>query len=261
MRLVMAKLVDIHIHLTDDAYRDLLNYLKTYLKATDAVLVCVSVDLKSSMECVEWAEEFRGKVLPFLGVHPQMAGEANIDRFLEYLMKMRDVAVGVGETGLDRRLGSKQDVGEGQRKVFRAQLEAAEKLGKPVSLHSRGTLKEIFETLPSYRVKNILLHWFAGSEDDAKAVADRGYYASFGPALVYSKGKRRLAALIPQEYILVETDGPVNFGGCFGGRAALPTFLPSVLFTLASVLGVSYDDAAALVHRNSERYLEVRLDG
>lgn len=255
----MAKLVDIHIHLVDEDYRSLFGYLKAYLKSSDTILVSVSVDLETSIENVKLAAEFPGKVVPFVGVHPQMAGRADIDGFLDYLVKVKDVAVGVGEIGLDRRLGSKQELSEEQKKVFRVQMEVAEKLGKPVSLHTRGTLKEIFESLPSYRLKNVLLHWFAGNEDDLKVAVDRGYYASFGPAMVCSKNKRRLVASMPQEYILTETDGPVRFGGCFRGRMALPTFLPSVLFALVSVLNMPYDDVLVLIYRNSERYLGVKL--
>jgi TatD DNase family protein len=255
----MARLVDIHIHVTDHDYGDLLPTVKTYIGTVDAALVSVAVDLETSERSVLLSREFPGRVIPFVGVHPQMARDADMDRFVRFLDRVGDGFVGVGEIGLDRKLGSDHDVGEVQREVFKMQLVEAEKRGRPVSVHSRGTLQEIMEILPSYRLNGVLLHWFAGSEEDLGEAVSRGYYASFGPALVYSKGKRRLAASMPPEYILTETDGPVRYGACFGGRLAVPAFLPSVLFALTSVIGRPYDDTLSLIHRNSERYLGIGL--
>lgn len=255
----MASPVDIHIHLTDAEYNSLFPYLQAYLKATRMILISVAVDFETSVKSVKLAEEFHNNIVPFIGIHPQNAEAADLDRFQQLLDRAKGSAAGIGEIGLDRRLGSADKISEAQLKTFTMQLAVAEKQGKPVSIHSRGTLAEILEMLPSYRLKGVLLHWFAGELQELHEATSRGYYASFGPALVYSKNKRRLAASMPSEYILSETDGPVHFGGCFGGRMALPTFLPSVLFTLASVLKMPYDDTVTLVQRNSERYLGAEL--
>ena len=255
----MASPVDIHIHLTDEEYTGLFPYLQTYLKATNMILVSVAVDFETSVKSIKLAEAFQSKIVPFIGIHPQNAEAADLDRFQQLLDQTKGSAAGIGEIGLDRRLGSADKISEAQLKTFTMQLEAAEKQGKPVSIHSRGTLAEILGILPSYRLKGVLLHWFAGELQELCEATSRGYYASFGPALVYSKNKRRLAASMPSEYILTETDGPVHFGGCFGGKMALPAFLPSVLFTIASVLKLPYDDAVTLVQRNSERYLGADL--
>ncbi len=256
----MAAPVDIHVHLTDEEYNGVFPYLRTYLKATNMILVSVAVDLETSMKSIKLADEFQSKIVPFIGIHPQNAAAADLDRFQQLLDQAKDSAAGIGEIGLDRRLDSTDKVDEAQLKAFTMQLVTAEKLGKPVSIHSRGTLSEILEMLPSYRLRGVLLHWFAGELQELNEATSRGYYASFGPATVYSKNKRRLAASMPPEYILTETDGPVHFGGCFGGRMALPTFLPSVLFTLSSVLKMSYDDTVTLIQRNSRHYLGAEVN-
>ena len=256
---IMVKQVDIHVHLTDEEYASFSGYLKAYLKFSDVILVCVSVDSKTSLDTIKLAQEFPGKVLPFVGIYPQMAEIVNMDKFLEYFDKVKDVVVGIGEIGLDRRIDSNQILSDAQKSVFKMQLEIAEKLGKPVALHARGTLKETLETLSSYRLKNVLLHWFTGSDDELKEVTDRGYYASFGPAMVSSKRKRQLVCSMPKEYILVETDGPVRFSGCFSGKIALPTFLPTILLSLSSSLHMSFDDVLSLVFQNSEKYLSITL--
>jgi len=253
----MAKAIDIHIHLTDDEYQRMPWLMHGFLKFFDCKLVSASVDLDTSIRSVKLAQEFPGKVIPFIGVHPQMVEKVDLDRFLEYLIENKTHAVGIGEIGLDRKFDSKSDPSEKQVLFFRKQLETAEKLGKPVAVHSRGTLKEVMDILPSYRLNRVLLHWFSGTENDLSKATNRGFYVSYGPTLVYSKSKQKLASSTQKDAILTETDGPVSYQGCFGGRPALPTFLPSVLFALASVLKMPYDETATIVQRNSERYLGV----
>jgi len=255
----MARPVDIHIHLTDEEYRPLSGYLKIFLKSIDMVLVSVSTGLKTAVENIRLAEEFPGIVIPFIGVHPQTSDGEDLGRFLDYFESVKGRVVGIGEIGLDRKPRSTQSIGEKQHTAFRVQLELAEKLGMPVSIHSRGALEEVFEVLTSYSLKGVLLHWFSGGLADAKRATDRGYYASFGPALVYSKRMRMVAKGMCEEYILTETDGPVHYGGCFDGRMALPTFLSSVLFALASALGRPYEDILKMVYENSIKYVGLKL--
>lgn len=252
--------VDIHIHLVDNYYTDLSVYLKTYLKFSKSVSVSVPIDIQSSLDNINLAKEFPGKVLPFAGVHPQMAEHVDMDNFILELEKMNDSIFGIGEIGLDRREGSDQILSDLQKKVFVKQLGVAEKLAKPVAIHTRGTLKEILEILSSYKLKNILLHWFTCEDNELKIVSDRGYYTSFGPAMISSKRKMHIIRSLPREYILVETDGPVPFGGCFEGKTALPIFLYSVIFSLTYTFDMSYDDVLELLFRNSEKYLDIDLN-
>ena len=255
----MVTPVDIHIHLVDNYYTDLSVYLKTYIKLSDSVFVSVPTDIVSSLANIDLAKEFPGKVFPFIGVHPQMADYVDMDSFAFELEKMKDYAFGIGEIGLDRKAGSDQILSDSQKKVFTEQLSVAEKIGKPVAIHTRGTLKEILEILTSYKLKNVLLHWFTCENDELKQVSDSGYYTSFGPAIIGSKRKMQIIKSLPKEYILVETDGPVRFGGCFEGKTALPTFLYSVIFSLTNTLDMSYENVLELLFSNSEQYLSIDL--
>ena len=75
--------------------------------------------------------------------------------------------------------------------------------------------------------------------------------------MVYAKDKQVLLAQTNNDRILVETDGPVKFGRCFGLKSAQITFLASVIFCAAKVLRKSYDDMSAEVEQNCRRYLGV----
>lgn len=256
----MEKIVDIHIHLVDKYYDDYLDYLKAYLKLSDSIFISVSTDIKSSLNNINLSKEFPGKVIPFVGIHPQMAEYVDLDNYISKLESMNDYIYGIGEIGLERRMDSNQILSEIQKKVFITQLNVAEKINKPVTLHTRGALKETLDTLTTFNLKNVLLHWFTCDNDELKIVSDRGYYTSFGPAMISSKRKKQIIQSLPKERILVETDGPVRFGGCFEGKTTMPTFIYSVIFSLTSTLDMSFDDVVSLLFRNSQKYLDIDLN-
>ena len=164
---------------------------------------------------------------------------------------------GIGEIGLDKTYVSNQDEFKRQETVFRTLLSIAEKLHKPVSIHSRATLDEILAILPSYSISAILLHWFAGSKKQLKVAMELGCYASYGPAMIYSQDKQILLSETNVDRILVETDGPVRFSRCFGLKAGQITFLPSVVFCASKILHKTYDDTSYEIEQNSKRYLGV----
>jgi TatD DNase family protein len=137
-------------------------------------------------------------------------------------------------------------------KAFLDQLAIAEKLGKPLEVHSRGSEKACVAALTTFRLRSVLMHWFEG-EDSLREVASRGYLVSVGPAILYSKKIRRIAASVPGDSVLTESDGPVAYNA-LGGRSG-PSLIPSVLFGLAETRGVSFEEQGREVESNLRRFL------
>jgi len=162
---------------------------------------------------------------------------------------------GIGEIGLDRTYTNSDEEFLKQEQVFRTQLSYAEKFRKPVSIHSRKTLDEIFKILPSYNIPTTLLHWFDGSKKQLQQAMDLDYYVSFGPVTVYSKDKQVLLSKANKDKILVETDGPVRFSRCFENKTAQIDFIPSIVFCASKVLHVNYDELCDVIEQNSKRFL------
>jgi len=186
----------------------------------------------------------------FLGVHPSdAAGEPPSAALAPFL----DRCDGIGEIGLDDKYSPTSE-GGAQMKAFLDQLRVAERLGKPVQVHSRGSEQKCLEILDTFSLKTVLMHWFEG-EDLVSKVVSRGYFVSVGPALLYSKKIRRLARALPAESILTESDGPVSFGPLAG--ASGPSLIASVLFGLAEARGESGDAMEEQVERNARRFLGV----
>ena len=236
-------LYDSHIHLSDPYYADQMPYLQEYMRRTGTAACCVSTNLEDSAATLRLAGDV---VLPFVGIHPQFAGEEVGG--IRIMAESCQIS-GIGEIGLDPTYCT-----DGQAETFEAQLEVAEELDLPVSVHSRKSLDSILETLTSYRC-TVLLHWFEGSKRRLRRAGEMGLYVSYGPLAVYAADKRRLASLTRPDRILVETDGPVPFGGCFAHTPAHPAFLPSVVSVLAGALGCTYDSMLATLYDNARSYL------
>lgn len=195
-------------------------------------------------------------ILPFIGIHPEKAQD-EIEPVVDLVEKNSKELAGIGEIGLDKGFSNSDEEFATQQKVFQKFLSLAEKLGKPVSIHSRKTLDEIYQILPSYSLKGVLLHWFDGNKKQLDEAMDRGFYVSYGPVLIYANDKQVLLKKTSQDKILVETDGPVRFSRCFGLKPAQISFIPSVVFCASKVLGTSYDELSVILEKNSLRFLGI----
>jgi TatD DNase family protein len=216
---------------------------------------CVSVDYLSSKATLELNKK-SSLILPFIGLHPERTTD-DLQPIIDLIEENSKQISGIGEIGLDKTYVSDEDGFSRQTMVFRKLLSLAEKLRKPISIHSRRTLDEIFSILPSYRLGGILLHWFAGSKQQLKKAMDLGCFVSYGPAMVYAQDKQVLLSQTETDKTLFETDGPVKFSRCFGFKTAQITFLPSVLFCASNILGKTYDEMLLISCRNTNSYLGV----
>lgn len=251
----MSWLTDAHIHLSDDEFKPDLPFVLTAMNKMKIRACCVSMDYTSSKATLELNEK-SPLVLPFLGIHPEKAN-GDLESVVDLIMKNSNRISGIGEIGLDKTYVSDDSGFNRQVDVFEKMLSLAEKLKKPVSVHSRKTLEEIFSILPSYHLGGVLLHWFAGNKNQLQKAMDIGCYVSYGPAMIYSQDKQILLSQTEPSRILLETDGPVKFSKCFGYKTAQITFLPSVLFCASNILGKRYDETLEIMEENTNSYLGV----
>ena len=211
------------------------------------------MDYPSSAKTLELSKQ-SDLVLPFIGVHPEKAQDDSESVF-KLIDENSEKISGIGEIGLDTTYTNSDEEFQRQEKVFKTQLSYAEKLRKPVSIHSRKTLDQILEILPSYKVPSVLLHWFDGSKKQLQKAMDLECYVSFGPVMVYSQDKQVLLSKANKDRILVETDGPVRFSRCFENKTAQIDFIPSIVFCASKVLHMNYDELCTVIEQNSQRYL------
>jgi TatD DNase family protein len=147
------------------------------------------------------------RVLITPGLHPELvesrAGE------LPQLLEQMERVTAVGEVGIDGSYRFKSSLSE-QRQVFDAVVSRSKELGgRVLSIHSRGAVREVLSILLKYPgFGTAVLHWFTGTIEEMEAAYKMGCWFSIGPASFESAAGRALAAKLPRDRVVPESDGP-----------------------------------------------------
>jgi len=251
----MNWLYDSHIHLSDSYYHDELNYIINGMEKMKIKVCCVSMDMITSQKTLEISKQ-SNLILPFIGIHPEKIND-DLEKMKELIDVNHQHISGIGEIGLDPTYAKSNEENNKQIIFFETLLSIAEKFHKPVSIHSRKSLDQIFDIMTSYDTKHALLHWFDGSKKQLQKAMDMDFFVSYGPVMIYANDKQMLLSKTSEAKILVETDGPVKFSKCFEMKSGQISFIPSVVFCASKILGKSYDEMALLLEENSKSYLGI----
>ena len=232
------RFIDAHIHLADHNYeQNIREIIEEAKRANVLALIANSTNLESSYRSLDLAEEYPEFVFAALGIHPWNTKklEDNEVHDITNLILNNQRLVAIGEIGLDASYSGTGEPTKIQIDVFQKMLKLAEKTALPAIIHSRGATKQIVNMLPSYNIKKILLHWFSQPHSLIPKIIDRGYFISEGPTVVYSKGIQEIVKKMPLINLLTETDGPVSFRGPFNNKLTSPSFIPTVVETIAQL--------------------------
>lgn len=194
------ELCDAHIHLSDFNYSE--EYLKNYL--------CTSTHKYDDFLQCKKIQSLNKNVLISFGVHPQLLIQDNL-LLLETLLKNNEIDV-IGECGIDLFTLEYVKTLEEQKKFFFSQLNLAIEFKKPIIIHCRKAINNLFEyTKLLKQVPSVVFHSFPGSVVEANSFLNKGLNAffSFGSPIL---NKRRLSIdcvkQLPVERLLLETDSP-----------------------------------------------------
>lgn len=228
-------------------------------------MLSVGIDDDSNRDALAAAQQF-DEVFACVGRHPNGASgfDDEAAATIETLAADTRVAA-VGETGLDyyRDRASPDD----QRRAFRAQIEIAERVDKPLVIHVRDggrttdglALAETFEILAAEGDGlTVILHCFSAPRERALEAAERGWYCSFAGNVTYpSAGELRdAAAVVPDELVLVETDAPFLSPQPMRGKPNQPANVVETAKVVAAERGVSYREFEELVEANARRIFQ-----
>jgi TatD DNase family protein len=193
-------------------------------------------------------------------VHPDNEGiqEPTLDDLLHLGALPKVVAI--GETGLDyyRLNGRSIDDMEWQRKRFRVHIRAAQQLQKPLIIHTRSAsddtlrlLREEGETGASGSAGGVF-HCFTETLAVAKAALDLGFYISFSGILTFKSAQdlRDVAAMVPLDRMLIETDSPYLAPVPFRGKTNNPSLVPYVAQQIATIKGLDVRAVAEVTSAN-----------
>ena len=251
----MTWLYDSHIHLSDPYYQSELDSIIRGMENMKIKACCVSMDTVTSKKTLELGNK-SNLILSFIGIHPERTND-DLELMINLITDNHQNISGIGEIGLDPTYVKSDEGNKKQISFFETFLSLAEKFKKPVSIHSRKSLDEIFSIMTSYNTKHALLHWFDGSKKQLQKAMDMGFFVSYGPVMIYANDKQTLLSQTPENKILVETDGPVKFSRCFEMKSGQISFIPSVVFCASKILNKSYDEMASLLEENSKSFLRI----
>ena len=246
---------DSHIHLSDPAYLSDMKFILKEMECLKIKACCVSMNYVNSLQTLELAKK-SDLILPFIGIHPECADD-NLENMVNLIEENHRNLSGIGEIGLDPTYTNSNNDTKTQNHVFESLLSFAEKFDKPVSIHSRKSLDDVFQIMTSYDTKHALLHWFDGSKKQLQKAMDMGFFVSYGPVMVYANDKQTLLSKTDELKILVETDGPVRFSRCFEMKSGQISFIPSVIFCASKILGKSFDEMTSLLETNTKSFLGI----
>jgi TatD DNase family protein len=204
-------LIDTHAHLT---YPELESQLDAVLARSRAAgvtgWITIGTDRQSNQSAIALAQRYDGMVAG-VGFHPHYANDVT-DQDIAFLDKavQSDKVVAVGETGLDYHYDNV--VHDNQLRIFRAHLDIAAKVQKPVIVHTRVAFEDSMAILDEYqgRLKGVVIHCYGGDAEQTKLVLDRGYYISFTGTVTFKKNDalRDVAKRIPLDRLMIESDCP-----------------------------------------------------
>lgn len=248
-------LVDSHCHL--DYFTQSGEQAEIIARAKEAgihEMVTIGVTLKQSQEILSIAERFEN-VWACIGIHPNHAADVLPVVEPEVLAKLAQhpKVIGIGESGLDYFYDkAPKDI---QAQNFRANIRAARLAGLPVCIHARDADEDIITILREEREEGyfeFLLHCFSSSRQLAEAALELGGYFSFSGILTFPKGDevREIAAIIPKDKLLVETDSPYLAPAPFRGKRNEPAYTAYTAKRLAELRGMSLEEISALTTRN-----------
>jgi TatD DNase family protein len=254
--------IDTHAHLDDDRFRDdLTAVLERAREVGLGAIVVVATTAATSLQCIELARQ-HSLLHATIGIQPNHVAEEAATAWDEVLaLSDKREVVALGETGLDRywdRTPFAQ-----QEDFFARHLDLARKTNRPVIIHCREAEADVVRMLRQDHDRHGpvrgVMHSFTGDSATAEACLQMGLHISFAGMLTYKNAQplRDVAAKIPLDRVLVETDSPYLAPVPKRGQRNEPAYVIHTGECLAQVLGVPIGALTEQTTRNARQLFAI----
>ena len=254
----MQGIFDTHAHYDDERFDEDRDTLLQALpqKGVCRVINC-GVTLASSRTTLALSHKY-DYIYAAIGIHPEDCGyaaESDYDALMELYCDPKVVAV--GEIGLDYYWDTvPKDV---QIKAFERQLVLANELDLPVIVHDREAHADTMMLLQKHRPRGVL-HCFSGSVETMQEAVKLGFYIGLGGAVTFKNAKKPLAvaAAVPLDRLLLETDCPYMAPVPFRGKRNDSSLIAYVAETIAAVRGMEPQVLIDQCRENADRLFQLK---
>ncbi|WP_372014203.1 TatD family hydrolase [Pseudoxanthomonas sp. 10H] len=195
-------------------------------------------------------------LFPAYGLHPTFLAEhrpGDLDALGEWIVRERPLAI--GECGLDFFVEGLDRTA--QARYFDGQLRLARDHDLPLVVHARRAVDAVIAAIRRIGTGSLrgVVHSFSGSPEQARQLWDLGFMIGLGGPVTYDRAQRlrRLAARMPLEFLLLETDAPDQPDAAIRGQRNEPARLPRVLEVIAGLRGQDPAEIAEATSANASR--------
>lgn len=255
-------MIDSHIHIDSEVYQDgggVGELLAQACTAGVTRVVAPSLHFESHRALLALSQA-HPTIYPAAGIHPH---EVNPQRCqdlsgrLARVLQETNVPI-VGETGLEAHYDFTPM--ELQLQSLRSHIEVAKAHGVPLILHCREAEELLLQELSGQKLPRAgVVHCFTGNWEWAQKFLDLGFYIGLTGIVTFKKSVdvQEVAAKVPSDRLLVETDGPYLAPTPHRGKTNKPEYIPLIINKIAQLRGESAERVAEFTERNTERLFQL----
>ena len=261
------KYFDSHAHYYDERFSEECEegvdaLLDALFSENVSYIVNIGTSPETSILAIEQARRFEN-MYTAIGIHPSdtrfltdMDSELSC---IESLIKnSENKCVALGEIGLDYHYPDTDK--ERQMRYFEAQMSLARSLKIPVCIHDRDSHGDIMDMIRRFPDVRGVLQSFSGSAEMAEELISLGYMISFSGTLTFTNARKpkEVAARIPKEFVMIETDAPYLAPHPLRGSLNHSGNLKYTNAVLAGILGITEEECAVLTEENAKRFYGIK---
>ena len=255
------KIIDTHCHLNDEAlFKDLDNVISRARNTGVEKMVVIGWDEASSKLAIQIAEQY-DFIYAVIGFHPENIYDIS-DEILYRTLELykHPKVVGIGEIGLDYHWSKDPDKRELQKEYFIKQIDFANKVGLPISIHSREAFNDTLEILRTHKpFYGGVMHCYSGSVENINELINLNLYIGLDGPVTFTNSKtpKEVAAEVPLERLVVETDCPYLSPHPLRGTVNEPANISLIVDEIANIRQMSKKHLLDVLYQNSCKLFKI----
>jgi TatD DNase family protein len=246
-------LIDTHCHLYLEEFEEDVDIVIERAMENDVKkIILPNIDSRTVAKMNKLQSGYKNILYSTLGLHPTSVKEDFKDELANIFSNDISNIVAIGEIGID--LYWDDTFYKEQQEVLEFQLNFAHDNNLPVIIHSRNSMKEIFDVLSLYKNKGIsgVFHCYPGDYEQAGKVIDSGFYLGIGGVLTYKKSiLPEIISKIPLDYIITETDAPYLTPVPYRGKRNEPSYIKIIAEKISEIKKLDFNEVSQKTTQNA----------